>query len=74
MTNNLRAVPRNFRLLDELEKGEKAEAAAYSYGLADRDDRFMYNWDATITVPPAGVRRAKVLHFLRIAFISLQSA
>ena len=50
------AVPRNFRLLEELEKGEKADAAAYSYGLSDRDDLYMYNWDATITVPPAGVR------------------
>lgn len=49
-------VPRNFRLLEELEKGEKADAAAYSYGLSDRDDLYMYNWDATITVPPAGVR------------------
>lgn len=47
-------VPRNFRLLEELEKGEKADAAAYSYGLSDRDDLYMYNWDATITVPPAG--------------------
>lgn len=55
-TNPFEAVPRNFRLLEELEKGEKADAAAYSYGLSDRDDLFMYNWDATITVPPAGVR------------------
>ncbi|RKF59981.1 Ubiquitin-conjugating enzyme variant MMS2 [Golovinomyces cichoracearum] len=56
-------VPRNFRLLEELEKGEKGLGAAYadvriclteacSYGLAQGDDMLMSNWNGTILGPP----------------------
>lgn len=46
-------VPRNFRLLEELEKGEKGLGAeACSYGLADGDDLMMSNWNGTILGPP----------------------
>ena len=46
-------VPRNFRLLEELEKGEKGMGAeACSYGLADGDDLMMSNWNGTILGPP----------------------
>mmetsp|Transcript_65234 Transcript_65234/g.142078 ORF Transcript_65234/g.142078 Transcript_65234/m.142078 type:complete len:196 (-) Transcript_65234:119-706(-) len=45
-------VPRSFRLLDELEKGQKAErASSLSWGLAREDDVSLTHWNGTIFGP-----------------------
>ncbi|KAH7151802.1 ubiquitin-conjugating enzyme [Dactylonectria estremocensis] len=54
-------VPRNFRLLEELEKGEKGLGAeACSYGLKDSDDLLMSNWNGTILGPPHSVYENRI--------------
>lgn len=45
--------PRNFKLLEELEKGEKGLGAqSISYGLTNQDDITMTYWNGTILGPP----------------------
>ncbi|KAL2353870.1 ubiquitin-conjugating enzyme/RWD-like protein [Cryomyces antarcticus] len=59
-------VPRNFRLLEELEKGERGLGAeACSYGLENGDDLLMSNWTGTILGPPHSVHENRI-YSLRI--------
>lgn len=53
-------VPRNFRLLEELEKGEKAGDGMVSYGLDAGDDLLMRNWTGTILGPANTVHDGRI--------------
>lgn len=56
-------VPRNFRLLEELEKGEKALGVNQnvSVGLRDADDIYMHYWNGTIVGPPSTTFEYRIL-------------
>ncbi|KAF9177407.1 E2 ubiquitin-conjugating protein mms2 [Haplosporangium sp. Z 767] len=54
-------IPRNFKLLEELEKGEKGIGdGTCSYGLQDGDDIYMSNWNGTILGPGHTVHENRI--------------
>lgn len=54
-------MPRSFRLLEELEKGEKGTSDGYvSYGMADSEDIQMHNWNGTIIGPGSTVHDGRI--------------
>lgn len=54
-------VPRSFRLLDELDRGEKGIGdGSVSYGMDDADDIFMRSWTGTVIGPNNSAHEGRI--------------
>jgi ubiquitin-conjugating enzyme E2 variant len=54
-------IPRNFRLLEELERREKGfDDGTVSYGMDDGDDIYMSSWTGTIIGPHNSVHDGRI--------------
>jgi ubiquitin-conjugating enzyme E2 variant len=65
-----RAVPRNFKLLEELENSEKGLGdPSVSFGLAVPDDIFLSDWNASILGPPGVGTTRKLVSLGHCAYV-----
>ena len=54
-------MPRNFRLLEELEKSEKGQCDGnISYGLVSNEDLTLSEWNCMIIGPPGGTHEGRM--------------